>query len=57
MDDWEILMLVTCLALIAVWGIAELIARSAPTEDDRVAHWKRIIERNGKDHSGGSDEP
>ena len=53
MDDWEILMLVTCLALIAVWGIAELIARSAPTEDDRTAHWKRIIERNGKDAQWG----
>lgn len=52
-STWEILFLVTCLALIAVWGIAELIARSAPTEDDRVAHWKRIIERNGKDTQWG----
>jgi hypothetical protein len=51
--EWEILMLVTCLALIAVWGIAELIARSAPFEDDRVAHWKRIIERNAKEQQWG----
>ena len=53
MDDWEILLFVTCLVLIAVWGIAELIARSAPTEDDRVAHWKRIIERNAKEQQWG----
>ena len=51
-STWEILMLVTCLALIAVWGIAELIARG-PTEDDRVAHWKRIIERNAKEQQWG----
>jgi hypothetical protein len=53
MMEWEILLFVPCLALIAVWGIAELIARSAPFEDDRVAHWKRIIERNGKESQWG----
>lgn len=53
MDDWEILLFVICLALTAVWGIAELIARSAPTEDDRIAHWKRIIERNAKEQQWG----
>lgn len=53
MDDWEILLFIVCLALFVVWGITELIARISPTEDDRVAHWKRIIERNGKDQQWG----
>ena len=50
---WEAWLFMTCVTLIALWGIAELIARSAPTEDDRIAHWKRIIEPNGKNQQWG----